>query len=222
MFAFTCEATDGRARAGTLETPHGRVETPVFMTVGTQASVKALTPQSLMDVDAPMLLANTYHLHLRPGEETVAALGGLHRFMNWPRPILTDSGGFQVFSLAELRDITDDGVRFRSHIDGSEVFLTPESVVDIQSKLGADVIMPLDECVPFPVEKDYAREAMLRTVDWAGRSQTSHTNERQALFGIVQGATYADLRVECARRLVDMDFPGYAPVSYTHLRAHET
>ena len=243
MFGFKLLATDGEARAGELLTPHGNVATPVFMPVGTQATVKTLTPQQLLSAEVPMLLANAYHLHLRPGEETVATLGGLHRFMNWSRPILTDSGGFQVFSLAELTRITDDGVRFRSHIDGKTVELTPESVVDIQARLGADIIMPLDECTAFPTEKSYAREAMERTLNWAQRSidhqrraTPTHRGRRtlggasssplppgegrvresveevspQALFGIVQGASYADLRVECARRLTAMDFPGYA------------
>jgi queuine tRNA-ribosyltransferase len=211
-FGFRLLATDGSARAGELLTPHGVVATPVFMPVGTQAAVKTLTPDQLLAAGVPMLLANTYHLHLRPGEDTVAALGGLHRFMQWSRPILTDSGGFQVFSLAELTRITDPGVRFQSHIDGAAVELTPESVVDIQAKLGADVVMPLDECVAFPTAKDYARRAMERTVDWARRSRihaSMHAPD-QGLFGIVQGATYADLRVECARRLVDLDFPGYS------------
>jgi len=223
MFGFKLLATDGAARAGELVTPHGVVPTPVFMPVGTQATVKTLTPEQLVSAEVPMVLANTYHLHLRPGEETIARLGGLHRFMGWPRPILTDSGGFQVFSLAELTQITDDGVRFRSHIDGDTVELTPESVVDIQAKLGADIIMPLDECTAFPTEASYAREAMERTLDWAARSVehqkhtagqasrgTSEERSRQMLFGIVQGATYAPLRVECARRLVEMDFSGYA------------
>jgi len=248
MFGFKLLATDGGARAGELLTPHGTVPTPVFMPVGTQATVKTLTPAQLLDAEVPMLLANTYHLHLRPGEATVAALGGLHRFMNWPRPILTDSGGFQVFSLAALTRITETGVTFQSHIDGARITLTPESVVDIQRALGADVIMPLDECTAFPTERDYAREAMERTLDWAGRSLehqrrcgtaapgratstnrtaegpsdsdgasgfrrsgcATHDNTSQALFGIVQGASYTDLRIECARCLVAMDFPGYA------------
>ena len=159
-FGFRLLATDGPARAGELVTPHGVVATPVFMPVGTQATVKTLAPDQLLAAGVPMLLANTYHLHLRPGEDAVAALGGLHRFMHWSRPILTDSGGFQVFSLARLTRITDPGVRFQSHIDGAAVELTPESVVDIQARLGADVVMPLDECVAFPTAKDYARRAM--------------------------------------------------------------
>ena len=235
MFGFKLLATDSGARAGELVTPHGSVPTPVFMPVGTQATVKTLWPRQLLDVDVPMVLANTYHLHLRPGEETVRSLGGLHRFMSWPRPILTDSGGFQVFSLAELTRITEAGVRFQSHIDGRTIELTPESVVDIQHKLGADILMPLDECTAFPTEKDYAREAMERTLGWAQRSiehhrrcgtaapgratsanstaeggRATHDKGLQALFGIVQGASYADLRVACARRLVAMGFPGYA------------
>ncbi len=210
MFEFRLKATDGSARAGELVTPHGVVETPVFMPVGTQATVKAVTTDQLAEAGSTMILANTYHLHLRPGEETVAALGGLHRFMNWSRPILTDSGGFQVFSLAELRKVTDHSVKFQSHIDGHAIELTPESVVDIESKLGADVIMPLDECAAFPADKPYAQEAMERTIAWAARSREHRTNEAQALFGIVQGATYPDLRRECAQRLMELDFPGYA------------
>jgi queuine tRNA-ribosyltransferase len=210
MFGFKLLAVDGRARAGEIVTPHGSVATPVFMPVGTQAAVKTLGPDDLMSAGVKIVLANAYHLHLRPGEETVAALGGLHRFMNWHGAILTDSGGFQVFSLAELARLTGNGVRFRSHIDGSTVELTPESVVDIQAKLGADIIMPLDECTTFPTEKSYARESMERTIDWAHRSRLRRAGPAQALFAIVQGATFADLRVECARRLVEMDFAGYA------------
>ena len=210
MFGFKLLTTDGCARAGEMVTPHGIVPTPVFMAVGTQATVKTLTPDQVVSTGTPMLLGNTYHLHLRPGEDVIAELGGLHSFMNWDGPILTDSGGFQVFSLAELNRITDEGVRFQSHLDGAHVELTPESVVDIQSKLGADVIMPLDECTAFPTEKEYARKAMERTINWARRSLEHHSGEAQSLFGIVQGATYCDLRKECARRLVEMDFPGYA------------
>jgi len=198
------------ARLGRLETPHGVLETPVFMPVGTQATVKAMTPAQLASCGATMVLANTYHLHLRPGEEVVKELGGLHRFMSWSGPILTDSGGFQVFSLADLREISEDGVVFANHLNGSRVTLTPESVIAIQRALGSDVVMPLDECVKYPAEETEARVAVRRTVEWAGRSRKHPLGEGQTLFGIVQGSTYGWLRRECAKRLVDMDFPGYA------------
>ena len=212
-FEFRVLATDegSSARVGSLRTPHGTVETPVFMPVGTQGTVKTLTPAQLCQAGVEIVLANTYHLHLRPGEGVVKKLGGLHGFMNWPGPILTDSGGFQVFSLAELRKVTDDGVLFASHIDGRRIELTPESVIDIQSDLRADIIMPLDECVPFPVDESVAEQAIRRTVRWAERSRRHMTDESpQTLFGIVQGSTYGALRRECARQLVDMDFAGYA------------
>ena len=201
------------ARCGRLATAHGVVETPAFMPVATQGAVKALSPDQLRAAGARMLLCNAYHLMLRPGAERVAALGGLHRFMGWPGPILTDSGGYQVFSLADLRDVEDAGVRFRSHVDGTEWFLTPERCVEVQHLLGADVIMPLDECVGYPVEKARAARAMERTLSWARRSLEAHARggpRGQALFGIVQGATFRDLRAECAERLVALGFPGYA------------
>ena len=208
---FAIDSTDGAARAGTLSTAHGRVSTPAFMPVGTQGSVKALVPAQLEAAGVEMLLGNTYHLHLRPGEQVVAALGGLHRFMGWSRPILTDSGGFQVFSLAELRRVTDDGVEFRSHVDGDLVVLTPERATEIQNVLGADILMAFDECAPYPCERDHAEQAMRRTVAWAHRCHKAHGRAAdQALFGIVQGGVYDDLRVECAQALVDMDLPGYA------------
>lgn len=212
-FEFRVLATDegSSARVGSLRTPHGTVETPVFMSVGTQGTVKTLTPEQLSRAGVEIVLANTYHLHLRPGEGVVKKLGGLHGFMNWPGPILTDSGGFQVFSLAKLRKVTDDGVLFASHIDGRRIELTPESVIDIQSDLGADIIMPLDECVPFPVDESVAERAVCRTVRWAERSQRHMADEGpQTLFGLVQGSVYGRLRRECARQLVDMDFAGYA------------
>ena len=180
------------------------------MPVGTQGTVKALSPAQLAETGAGMVLGNTYHLHLRPGHEVVRELGGLHRFMGWSGPILTDSGGFQVFSLAELRKVSDEGVVFASHLDGKRVELTPESVIDIERALGADIIMPLDECVQYPSGQDEARVAVRRTVQWAQRSLRHERGELQALFGIVQGSTYEWLRRECAKRLVEMDFPGYA------------
>jgi len=208
---FAIEATDGAARAGWIQTPHGRVDLPAFMPVGTQGAVKALLPSQLEEAGVQMLLGNAYHLHLRPGETVVASLGGLHRFMAWDRPILTDSGGFQVFSLAELRRVTDSGVEFRSHIDGGRIALSPERATEIQNALGADVIMAFDDCVPYPCERDHAEQAMRRTVAWASRCRKAHGREAdQALFAIVQGSVFDTLRIECAERLVDLDFPGYA------------
>lgn len=199
----------GAPRAGMLHTPHGDVPTPVFCPVGTQAAVKALAPRDLLALDAPMILANNYHLYLRPGSELIARMGGLHRFMGWPRPILTDSGGFQVFSLQGLRKVDDGGVTFRSHIDGSEHRFTPETVVRSQEALGADIAMVLDECAE-PHDKDYVREAMRRTHLWAERCLRAHTRQDQGLFGIVQGGIFADLRAESARVLTGLGFPGYA------------
>lgn len=196
-------------RAGVLHTPHGDVPTPVFCPVGTQAAVKALAPRDLEDLGAPMILANNYHLYLRPGSETVARLGGLHRFMGWDRAILTDSGGFQVFSLEGLRKVDDVGVTFRSHIDGSEHLFTPEGVVRSQELLGSDIAMVLDECAD-PLNRDYLRGALRRTHLWAERCLRAHTRKDQALFGIVQGGIFEDLRAESARTLTAMDFPGYA------------
>ncbi|NLD74150.1 MAG: tRNA guanosine(34) transglycosylase Tgt, partial [Chloroflexi bacterium] len=199
----------GAPRAGMLHTPHGDVPTPIFCPVGTQAAVKALAPRDLLALDAPMILANNYHLYLRPGSELIARMGGLHRFMGWPRPILTDSGGFQVFSLQGLRKVDDGGVTFRSHIDGSEHRFTPETVVRSQEALGADIAMVLDECAE-PHDKDYVREAMRRTHLWAERCLRAHTRQDQGLFGIVQGGIFADLRAESARVLTGLGFPGYA------------
>ncbi|MGH9794253.1 MAG: tRNA guanosine(34) transglycosylase Tgt [Candidatus Acidiferrales bacterium] len=202
------------ARLGRLHTPHGTIDTPVFMPVGTAASVKGITQQQLEDLGVQVLLGNTYHLYLRPGHELIRSLGGLHRFMAWPRAILTDSGGFQVFSLADLRRVSDDGVTFRSHLDGSEHFLSPESATEIQIALGADIMMALDECIEFPATHDRARAAAARSRAWAQRCKayfTAHGDtERQSLFGIVQGGGYADLRRENADALVELDFPGYA------------
>jgi len=197
------------ARAGTIRTAHGDVRTPVFMPVGTQGSVKALVPSLLARTGATMLLSNTYHLTLRPGERAVSNLGGLHKFMAWDGPILTDSGGFQVFSLARLRKVTDGGVRFRSHVDGTELFLGPERAVEIQETLGSDIMMCFDECAPYPCERDVAERAMERTVDWAGQCLDVRSGPN-ALFGIVQGGTHPDLRVKCAQTLAQMPFDGYA------------
>jgi queuine tRNA-ribosyltransferase len=200
-----------RARRGQLHTPHGVVQTPVFMPVGTQASVKTLNPEEVRDLGAQIILSNTYHLYLRPGHDLVAEAGGLHKFMNWSGAVLTDSGGFQVFSLSELRKITEEGVKFRSHIDGSEHFLSPEKAIQIENALGADIIMAFDECTPWPCEHEYAKRSMERTTRWAKRCKEAHQRPHdQALFGIVQGSTFADLRVEHAKQIVELDFPGYA------------
>jgi queuine tRNA-ribosyltransferase len=208
-FSFTLEAKENRARAGVFHTPHGAIPTPIFAPVGTQASVKSLTPTQLDELDANLILANTYHLYLRPGEEIVSRLGGLHRFMNWHKPILTDSGGFQVFSLAEARKVTDDGVTFRSHIDGSTHHLTPEKSIAIQENLGADIIMVFDECAA-PYDRLYSEKALERTHSWAIRSQKAKSRSDQALFGIVQGGIFLDLRERSAEFLTSLDFPGYA------------
>ncbi|MBI2955638.1 MAG: tRNA guanosine(34) transglycosylase Tgt [Chloroflexi bacterium] len=198
------------ARAGVLHTPHGDVPTPVFMPVGTQATVKTLSPLELLEIGARIILSNTYHLFLRPGSSLIASFGGLHRFMAWPRPILTDSGGFQVFSLGHLGRVRDDGVSFRSHIDGSEHLFTPERVIAIQEELGADVIMAFDECTPYPSDLEYNRKALKRTHNWAQRCLAAQTRRDQALFGIVQGGMFPELRRESARFLTSLDFPGYA------------
>ena len=211
MFRFELEreCPSTGARAGTFYTPHGAIRTPVFMPVGTQATVKAMAPFELEWMGAEIILGNTYHLALRPGADLVAEAGGLHSFMGWKRPILTDSGGFQVFSLGELRKISEEGVSFRSHLDGSKWFFSPEEAVRIQELLGADILMAFDECVSWPVTEEYSREAMHRTLRWAERCKAAHTREDQALFGIVQGAFFPEQRAFCAGALRDMDFPGY-------------
>jgi queuine tRNA-ribosyltransferase len=201
---------DSGARAGLLHTPHGVVETPAFMPVGTQATVKGLLPDTLRTIGSTMLLANTYHLALRPGEEVVSALGGLHRFMAWDGPILTDSGGFQAFSMADRSKLTEEGVRFRSHLDGRLLDLTPERAVAIQESLGADVIMCLDHCPALPASRPEIEDAVGRTIRWAERCKEAHRRPEQALFGIVQGGPHADLRALCAKALIALDFPGYA------------
>ena len=210
QFELEKAASNGAARAGVLITPHGVVKTPVFIPVGSQATVKTLTPAELKGLGVSMVLANTYHLYLRPGVEVIEKLGGLHRFMAWEGPMLTDSGGFQVFSLGHMRSINDEGVLFRSHIDGSEHLLTPESAIDIQEKLGADIIMALDECAPYGADFDDMRRAMERTHLWAERCKSRHRREDQALFGIVQGGTFPELRKGSAAFLVSLEMPGYA------------
>lgn len=199
------------ARAGLLHTPHGIVETPVFMPVGTQATVKTMSPEELVDLGAQIILSNTYHLFIRPGEDIVKRAGGLHQFMNWQGPILTDSGGFQVFSLSDRRKITEEGVHFRNHLSGEKLFISPEKAIEIQNALGADIIMAFDECAPYPADYEYVKNSMAMTTRWAKRCKEAHLEtDRQALFGIVQGGMYQDLRMESAKALVELDFPGYA------------
>ena len=200
------------ARRGVIHTPHGDIQTPVFMPVGTQATVKSMTPDELKDmIDAKIILSNTYHLYLRPGSKLVKEAGGLHKFMNWDREILTDSGGFQVFSLGDLRTISEEGVEFKSHLDGSKHFFSPESVMETENDLGADIIMAFDECVEYPATYEYTKQSMERTTRWAKRCKEAHKNtEKQGLFGIIQGGFYKDLRDKSLEDLVAMDFPGYA------------
>src|SRR5271156_2596685 len=202
--------TDGRARHGRLHTPHGTVATPVFMAVGTQATVKGLTPAQLHDAGVQVVLGNTYHLALRPGDELIAELGGLHKFMNWPRPILTDSGGYQVYSLAANLKIDDHAAVFRSHIDGTLLELTPEKAVRIQENLGSDIAMCLDECPPADADAACREIAVARTLHWAERCRMAHRRGDQALFAIVQGGTDIAMRVRCAEALTKLNFPGYA------------
>ena len=209
-FTLIKECKQSGARLGRLDTPHGRVNTPVFMPVGTQATVKTMTPEELKDIGVEIILSNTYHLYLRPGHEIISGAGGLHKFMNWDRTILTDSGGFQIFSLNALRQIKEEGVYFTSHIDGSQHFIGPEEALNIQNHLGADIIMAFDECVAYPADYDYAKTALKRTTGWAKRCKEYHKREDQSLFGIVQGGMYKDLRELSARELTELDFPGYA------------
>ena len=197
------------ARRGVIHTPHGDIQTPIFMPVGTQATVKAMLPETLKENGAQIILGNTYHLYFRPGSKLVREAGGLHEFMNWDRPILTDSGGFQVFSLADLRNIKEEGVEFKSELDGSKHFFSPEKVMEIEEDLGADIIMCFDECCPYPSDYEYTKQSMERTTRWAERCKNSHTTD-QALFGIIQGGFYEDLREISAKQLIDLDFPGYA------------
>lgn len=205
----TCKQTG--ARLGRLHTPHGVIETPIFMPVGTQATVKAMTPEELKDIGSQIILSNTYHLYMRPGHDLIERAGGLHKFMNWDKPILTDSGGFQVFSLGPLRKIKEEGVEFRSHLDGSKHFLSPEKATEIQNALGSDIIMAFDECAPYPADRQYVKNSLERTTRWLERCKAAHKYpERQALFGIVQGGMYKDLREQSAREITAIDLPGYA------------
>ncbi|GGG20136.1 queuine tRNA-ribosyltransferase [Paenibacillus abyssi] len=205
----TCKQSG--ARLGRVHTPHGVIETPAFMPVGTQATVKTMSPEELKMMDAHIILSNTYHLFLRPGHELIRQAGGLHKFMNWDRPILTDSGGFQVFSLSEMRKITEEGVQFRSHLNGDKLFISPEVAMEIQNALGSDIMMAFDECPPHPAEYDYVKQSLERTTRWAERCLKAHSRpDDQALFAIVQGGMYEDLRRQSAMELTSMDFPGYA------------
>jgi len=209
-FSLIHKEKNSKARLGKISTARGEIDTPCFMPVGTQGTVKAVSPKELEAAGAQIILSNAYHLFLRPGVEVIRKAGGLHKFISWPKPILTDSGGYQIFSLALLRKISDKGVEFQSHIDGMKHFFTPEDVIKIQETLGSDIIMPLDECVHYPCSKDHALVAMERTIDWAKRSKDAFADTGQLLFGIVQGATYQDLRQECAGAIVDIGFDGYA------------
>lgn len=209
LFSFELLARDGNARAGVFHTPHGDLPTPIFAPVGTQATVKAITPRQLLELDARLILSNTYHLFLRPGADLVAEMGGLHQFMQWPRPVLTDSGGFQVFSLSDTRKVDEDGVTFKSHIDGSTRRLTPESSIQVQQQLGADIIMAFDECAT-PDDRNYIERAMQRTHRWAERCLQAKTRPDQALFGIVQGGIYPDFRARSAEFIASLGFPGHA------------
>lgn len=205
------ECKQSGARLGNLYTPHGIIKTPVFMPVGTQATVKAIIPEELKDIQAEIILSNTYHLYLRPGHRLIEKAGGLHRFMNWDRPILTDSGGFQVFSLGDLRKISEEGVEFRSHIDGSKHFISPEKAIEIQNALGSDIMMVFDECAPYPADHQYVKSSLERTTRWAKRCKNAHAKQdSQGLFGIIQGGMYKDLRIQSAKEITELDFPGYA------------
>ncbi len=220
LFKFELIKKDGNARLGKIYTPHGEIETPVFMPVGTQGTVKAVTKDQLLSTKPQIILGNTYHLYLRPGTEVLKHFGGLHRFMNWEKPILTDSGGFQVFSLAKEKNkpgkhkaeviLTEEGVKFKSHLDGSWHFFTPELVIQIQEIIGSDIMMPLDVCPPYPVSHTVARDAVEKTIRWLIRSKKAKTNPQQALFGIIQGSTYEDLRRESALKTIELDMDGYS------------
>ena len=215
FFKLSKSDINTKARLGLISTPHGEIESPFFMPVGTRATVRTLSSEDLHDIGASIELSNAYHLYIRPGLDVIANAGGLHKFMNWNKPILTDSGGYQVFSLTKLRKITDEGVKFQSHFDGKQHFLTPEDVMNIQKVLGSDMVMPLDECAPYPCEREPAKEALIRTTAWAKRSKehfykTGMHQRGQRLFGIVQGATYKDLRERSVRELLEIGFDGYA------------
>lgn len=213
MFKFTLEkkSSQCKARTGIIETNHGVIKTPVFMPVGTRATVKAMNNDELKSIGSQIILSNTYHLYLKPGQEIIRKADGLHKFMNWDRPILTDSGGFQVFSLSKTRKITEEGVQFRSHIDGSKHFISPEKSMEIQNDLGSDIMMAFDECVPYPASYEYTEDSMKRTLRWLKRCKDYHKNtDRQNLFGIIQGGMYKDLREYSAKNTIDFDLPGYA------------
>jgi len=210
VFELLKQDSASKARRGRLTTGHGVIETPTFMPVGTQGSVKAVSPRELREMKAQIILGNTYHLFVRPGMDVIRHFGGLHRFMNWDGPILTDSGGYQIFSLAKLRKITDEGVHFQNHLDGTPTFISPEVAMEIQATLGSDIAMVLDECPPWPCERDYAARSLEMTIRWAARSKNAPHAEKQLLFGIVQGATFDDLRRESAEALVAIGFDGYA------------
>ena len=219
MFKILHQDSSSQARQGRLETPHGIIETPIFMPVGTQGTVKSVSPHELNDLNAQIILGNTYHLFVRPGTETIKALGGLHSFMNWQKPILTDSGGFQVWSLAKMRKITEKGVEFQNHLDGAKTFIGPETSMEIQSALGSDIAMLFDECPPYPCDEEYASKSNQMTLRWAGRCKdwvvknepkAGSTSQKQLHFGIVQGSIYSELREESAKGLVDIGFDGYA------------
>lgn len=209
-FEILHEDKNSQARTGILHTPHGDVYTPMFMPVGTAATVKFISPEELYDMNSQIILANTYHLSLRPTAQVLEQAGGIHKFMNYNRPILTDSGGFQVFSLSDTRKINEEGVSFKSHIDGTRLFMSPEDSIAIQQSIGSDIAMSFDECIPFPSDHDYVKNSVDRTLRWAARGKAVHNKEDQALFGIVQGSNYEDLRKYCAEELVKMDFDGYA------------
>lgn len=210
-FELLKESGRSKARRGRVTTCHSVIETPVFMPVGTQATVKALRPEDVKEMGAQIILSNTYHLYLRPGHEIIKEAGGLHKFMNWDRSILTDSGGFQVFSLGKLRKISEEGVKFQSHIDGSRHMLTPEKAVEIQTALGSDIMMAFDECAPYPADRNYVKNSLERTTRWLKRCKDAHWNtEQQALFGIMQGGMYKDLRRQSAEEIVELDLPGYS------------
>ena len=228
--AFEIVATEGNARAARLNTNHGIIETPVFMAVGTRATVKAMTPEELKSSGCQVVLGNTYHLHLRPGEKTIAKLGGLHKFMNWDKPILTDSGGFQVFSLSQLRKLTEEGVEFRSHLDGNKHFISPEVSMQIQMDLGSDIIMAFDECLPYPATREQTIESMDMTFRWLKRSKDAMTRKESLLFGIVQGGLDRATRLKSLEQITSVDLPGYAmggfsvgePIELMHKLVQET
>lgn len=221
VLKIVAECPETKARAGILSTPHGDIETPVFMPVGTLASVKAMAPNELEELGAEIILSNTYHLFLRPGPEVISKAGGVHKFMNWRHPVLTDSGGFQVFSLSDLNSVSDRGVECRSHIDGSRLFMSPEWAIEFQETLGSDIAMCFDQCVKYPCSRSEAEESVRRTTLWAERCLERHKRENQLLFGIIQGSTYEDLRLSSAQELLSMDFPGYAIGGLSVGESHE-